>query len=511
MSPAPRHATADLDACEKEQLPFSGQIQDVGALIATPPLSAEISHISTNLDHWFEVPEEPGTLTLADLFQDDCSYFAHRRRRIFEDRHFVIRGVMTNRGIEGDLLVSENDAHTLYEFEARPVERPAPEPVTAPPVTVDTRVLPEAIAVETALQRIHSITGYPKIMLYRFLDDGAGEVAAELSDNQLDNYQGLRFPSSDIPRIARSLYIDNPFRLIFDTRDPAAKVRSLTGDERPLDLSLSTLRSVSPVHIEYLGNMGVRSSASFPVRVMGKLWGLVAMHAPEPTPITVESRLQVTQLVEQELSRRLMDVHIRENHRRFNASVELLEHSAAAINELLRAPAALPAAPQVLAELVACDALFLIVDGNLLTPAGDFSAQEITCLRDLGRQQALRSQFLTQSVHSFMDQNEDFRRRASGLLYATLGASRTHKSLEILWIRHEQAGSVTWAGKPEKRSEVVDGEERISPRKSFAAWHGITQGLSSPWSSGDQLVASKLLVRIIALQRGEPDRSDPPE
>lgn len=518
MNPDLGHPAADLDACEKEPLAFSGRIQDVGGLIATPlpgddgdTLIAGVSHVSTNLGRWFDLPEGSRALILGDLFQDDCDYFTHRRRRIFENRHYVVRGVITNRGVEGDLLVSESDSHVLYEFEPRPTPgHVAPEAETAPPVTVDTQSVPESIPVEGALQHIHALTGYPKIMLYRFLEDGAGEVAAELADSRLDHYQGLRFPSSDIPRIARSLYIDNPFRLIFDTWGVAADIRTQGDGPAPLNLSYSTLRSVSPVHIEYLGNMGVRSSASFPVRVMGKLWGLVAMHAPEPTLIPIEQRLQVTRVVEQEFGRRLMDRRVRENHRRFNASVQLLESSAAVIAELLAAPAALAEPPEALARLIDSDTLLLIADGCLVTPAGRFSEDEIASLCDLGRRQAMRGQFLTPSIHSFLDQDEDFRRRASGLLYVTWGGSRERRGVEVLWIRREQSSSVTWAGRPEKLRHIVDGEERISPRKSFAAWNGTTQGLSTPWSSSDQLVASKLLVKVIALQRGEVDRRTRP-
>jgi len=502
LSPDAIQNGADLDACEREPLPFSGRIQDVGGLLAVPCGGEGVSHYSTNLGRWFDLPAAVTGQPLDAFFRDDCNYFTHRRRRVFEDRHFIIRGVVTNRGIEGDLLLAEGETHCLYEFEPRAADpsssRTPSENLT---VSVDTARVPASVPVEEALRRIHGVTAYPKLMLYRFLEDGAGEVVAELSDRQLDTYQGLRFPASDIPRIARNLYIDNPFRLIFDTRGASAALEGGGDDDAILDLSYSTLRSVSPVHVEYLGNMGVRSSASFPVRVLGRLWGLLAMHSPEPRSIPVDERLEVVQVVEQALARRLMDAHVRDNHRRFNDSVELLERGAAALQALSENPVPCERVPAPLDALLSCEALILRIDGQRVTPGQGFTDREIDTLFDLGRREAQRNQFVTDSLERHLDQSEDFRRRASGLLYAAMGGLAGSPRIELLWLRAEQAGTVTWAGRPEKVRQVIDGQERISPRKSFEAWTSEARGCSAPWTSGDQMLVSKLLVQTLILQR----------
>ena len=510
-------AHVTLDACEREPLAFSGRIQDVGALFATAPQSQTITHHSANIERWFDLPEHNGERQLADFFRDDCAYFLHRRKRIFEDQHFIVRGVVTNRGREGDLLLSEHEGATLYEFEPRSESEPdsqaEPEPGPSardPSITYDTTVVPSSIPIEQLLSRVYELSAYPKIMLYRFLEDGAGEVVAELSDQQLDAYQGLRFPSSDIPKIARSLYIDNPFRLIFDTQGASADIIATNANDAVIDLSLSTLRSVSPVHVEYLGNMGVRSSASFPVRVMGKLWGLLAMHAPTPTPIRIEERLRIVQIIEQELARRLMDSRVRENHRRFNANVDLLERSASTLVALLQQPQVVDALPSPLEELIDYDTLVVRINGIAVTPLQGISAEEAETLADIGARHATRGVVALDTLGQFAEQEASFRRRASGLLYATLAPTAQAGRLEILWVRKEQASAVTWAGKPEKLRHVVDGEERISPRKSFAAWRGTTEGVCRPWSSSDQMLASKLLVRVLAIMRGGEDRPTRP-
>jgi len=500
MIPGGQVPHADLDACEREPLSFSGLIQDVGVLLALPRGAERLSHYSDNLERYFDLPARPGLLLLDDLFQDPCSYFEQRRRSIFERRHYVINNVITNRGVEGDLLLSLHDEHQIYEFEPRTPERAGGKaPRRAPPVTRHAD-FPAQIPVEYALTRIHALTGYPKIMLYRFLEDESGEVVAELADEQLDHYQGLRFPASDIPRIARRLYIDNPFRLIFDTQGPVARILAAGGDPN-IDLSLSTLRSVSPVHIEYLGNMGVRSSASFPVRVLGKLWGLLAMHAPTPTPIPLAPRLEVTRIVEQQLSRRIMDTRIRSDRAHFNANVAHLEQAAEALTALRSPGAPRGPIPDALRTLIDCDAIVVRRSGDVIAQDGPVEAREIEALAALGDAQAPRGQFLTDSVQRFIRQDEGFRRRASGMAYLRVAGARDTATLEILWLRQEQATTVAWAGRPTKVRQVVDGEERISPRKSFAAWHDTMAGVSAPWSSSDQLLASRLAVQVLAQER----------
>ncbi len=474
------------------------------------PRNQCVTHHSRNLERWFTLPEPlHSPLALQDFFRDDCAYFVHRRRALYDERHFLIRGAVSNRGIEGDiLLATHSDEQHLVEFEAR---LPVPETSGATSragVSRSERDLPGEIDVEVAMQRIHALTGYPKIMLYRFLDDGAGEVVAELSDQQLDSYQGLRFPASDIPQVARRLYIDNPFRLIFDTRGPEVDVERRPGTDSELDLSLSTLRSVSPVHIEYLGNMGVRSSASFPIMVMGKLWGLLAIHAVEPNPLSMETRIQVVQIVEHEFARRLMDQRVRDDHRRFNANVKLLDDCAAALVDLEADAESTDRAARALSRLISCDDLLLRLDGQFLNSSRHLSAEDAGRLADVGAAQAIGGQFSTNSLCRHLNQDEAFRRRASGMLYSTLDGRARRGRIEVLWLRAEQAEKVTWAGRPEKERHVVDGEERISPRRSFDAWQQTSEGTATAWRSSDLMLASKLIVNVLAREKSAANGAD---
>ena len=489
----------DLAVCDREALAFSGRIQDQGALLVCDG-DGTVTHASDNLQRFFDCNPAPG-LTLQALFADDSDYFVHRRRAIHDAHHFVIHNVLSNRGLEGDLLLSECAGRLLYEFEAR-AEPDAATPAPQLSISGDPGTLPAETDPERLLRQIHELTRYPKIMIYRFLEDHSGEVVAELSDGSLDAYLGLRFPASDIPRNARNLYVDNPFRLIFDTAGPTVAVRALqrATDDTPPDLSTSTLRSVSPLHLEYLGNMGVRASCSFSVRVMGRLWGLVALHATQPTQIDVRSRIRVRELIDRHLALALMNAHIRAGHQRFNSSVGLVEGCAAALAALLRGGHDLPL--DALRELLDCDSLLLLRDGMPLRDELDLAPQQWRGLRDVARRQRLNGQFATDFLGRFLEQDAPFRQRVSGVLYQSIGSGRAGSELEILWLRQEQIRTVSWAGEPLKLRREVDGEVRISPRRSFQKWSEETRGQSRPWNNADRLLATRLAAQALSAVAG---------
>ena len=139
-------------------------------------------------------------------------------------------------------------------------------------------------------RQVRGLTGFDRVMVYRFDDDGAGEVVAEAANHGLAPFLGLRYPASDIPAQARALYERNYLRIIADVDAPAIPiVPALSPEGAALDLTMSTLRSVSPIHLEYLRNMGVGASMSISIIVDGELWGLIACHhySPRVLPMSV--------------------------------------------------------------------------------------------------------------------------------------------------------------------------------------------------------------------------------
>jgi len=486
----------DLAVCDQEPLAFCGHIQDEGALLVADAGGA-ISHYSDNLQRFFTLPDAPASLSLQSLFRDQTDYFSRRRQRVFADHHFVVRGVVTNRGIEGDLMLSEHAGRQLLEFEAAlPEPPPPPEP---PPVSVREEAVPEGADFTALLQQIYRFTRYAKIMVYRFLPEGSGEVIAELSDGSLDDYLGLRFPASDIPRNARALYVNNPFRMIFDTQVANVPVLSTAGDSEPLDLSTSTLRSVSPLHIEYLGNMGVRASCSFSIRVMGKLWGLMALHSTTPVRVSIADRLRVFELIDRRLAPALMNARITGGHSQFNRSAGLLEQCTGALSALLLEGGEVPAA--ALHELVPCDGLLLLHNGEVLLDELRLAEAEIAQLADVVSRQRVNDRFSTDALSRFMEQSDAYREKVSGVLYRRLRHLSSGDELELMWLRREELTEVEWAGRPEKLRREIDGQVRISPRRSFEKWTEQRIGQAIAWGSTDEMMASKLAAGVLSALR----------
>src|SRR5690606_13665928 len=134
------------------------------------------------------------------------------------------------------------------------------------------------------------LTGYDRVMIYRFLDNDAGRVVGEDAAPGQHSFMNHHFPASDIPAQARALYIRNLVSVIPDVYDWPAPIRPERPAEDPLDMSDCNLRSVSPVHIQYLTNMGVAASASFSIGKDNVLWGLIASHNSEPRQLTIDVR-----------------------------------------------------------------------------------------------------------------------------------------------------------------------------------------------------------------------------
>lgn len=483
----------DLTACEQEPLAWSGLVQSAGALFVVSA-DGRVTHGSENLATLFDLPGPGNRLQLADLFIDDTDYFEYRIETFNSYRHRYIHSVLTNRGIEGNLTLGPTGASTCYEFE--PLSAKYPEAASTVSTETVEGQLPAHIDMLKVFRDIYKLAGYGKIMCYRFLEDDSGEVIAELSDGTLDSYLGLRFPSSDIPKIARDLYLESPFRLIFDVDSQPVPVHSLVAGSGPVDLTYSVLRSVSPVHITYLKNMGVRSSASFPIRIMGKLWGLISLHSTTSLPIVFGDRLAICKLLDREVCEPLVRQMLAERQAIFDTHPGLRKLASAAVRELFDQPDSFPSVLQQLTTTIANDAAIVLLDGKPLWDNKRVSATELRGLRGLAQQQAIAGIFTTNSISRFVPQDDDFRVRVSGMLYFTTELGKQGR-LEFFWLRKEARTSIEWAGEPVKETFSSDGHLLLSPRRSFKKYIEMSEAIAKPWSSEEKLCASTLRAGIL--------------
>jgi light-regulated signal transduction histidine kinase (bacteriophytochrome) len=364
---------------------------------------------------------------------------------------------------------------------------------------------------DATARAVRELTGYDRVMVYRFDPDGHGQVIAEARDPRIDPLLGHRYPATDIPQRARELYVRQRVRLLVDVHyQPSPLVPRLTpplGSE--LDMSLCGLRSMSPLHLQYLKNMGVTATLVVSLVVGGRLWGLIAAHHYSPRNLRFPLRAACALLAEMTTTRL--------------AAIENYAHAQVALlarrlqQRLVEATStegdwrlALFRHPQTLLQPLEATGAVLFHDGELMT-AGDVpSTPELRALRDWVDAQcpadppgeaAPSGPFTCSALAQAAPALAALAPLASGVLAVRLATDRPDW---LIWLRREQLHSVTWAGDPTKPM-VNDNPLELSPRRSFAAWSEMVRGTALPWSAADLALARAVgnaLVDIIVQVHG---------
>ncbi len=343
---------------------------------------------------------------------------------------------------------------------------------------------------DEAARIFRSVTGYDRVMVYRFDDQGHGEVFSEQREAALEPYLGNRYPASDIPQIARRLYERNRVRVLVDvgyTPVPLVpRYSPFSGND--LDMSLCFLRSMSPIHIQYLKNMGVAATLVVSVMVGGRLWGLVACHHYEPRIVPFEIRA-VCELLAETFGTRIAAL---ESFGQFRAEIAVRRLEQQMIGTISRAGdwrRALFDRAQPLLDPVGATGAALLYENEVLSVGevpGTPQIREIAAWLD---RQPRASVYATGSLGIEEPEFAALTGVASGLLATPMSRSPGEY---LLWFRPERVRTVTWAGDPFKPFVIGDAPSDLSPRRSFAKWQEIVQGTSDPWTPAD-LTAARLI------------------
>ncbi len=350
-----------------------------------------------------------------------------------------------------------------------------------------------------AAEEVRKITGFDRVMVYRFDPEWNGNVIAESLEPGASSFLNLRFPASDIPVQARALYVLNRFRMIGDVSyQPIPVQPTLHPDtQQPLDLSYSALRSVSPIHLEYLKNMEVGASMSISIITQqSALWGLIACHHRTPRRVSVETRI-ACDLLAQSLSVQVQAAelhHELQQRLRYNAlAAELLSFMSQEeqfIHGLTHHPAEL-------LEFAEASGAAVIYQGRCelfgATPTSDQVDDLLEWLTKEGRPEVLHTNHLA----SLYPPAAAYAHRASGLL--AIGISKLYPSY-VLWFRPEVVQTVNWSGDPTKAVQPApDGGVRLHPRQSFAIWKQTVRDQSLPWEPTRVEAASSLRNAIVGI------------
>ena len=349
---------------------------------------------------------------------------------------------------------------------------------------------------QVAAEEVRRITGFDRVMVYRFDEDGHGSVVSEARAEQLTPYLGLHYPASDIPRQARALYLVNWLRIIPDASYTPSLMVQAARAEGPtsLDLSHAILRSVSPVHLEYMHNMGATGSMSISLLVAGRLWGLIScVHHQGPRYVGYVDRaacevigrltsLQTAALEELNRGR------FRDSRRN---SLDLLEHDMRhAVGPVFAALAAHPAA---LLDLIDATGAAISSDDSLAVHGLHPQIEDLDALlRWLDLTQS-GTVFSTSCLAALYPPAEAWAEFGSGLLCISMPGKTTQR---VLWFRPEVVQTVNWSGEPTKLVGL-DSSDRLHPRRSFALWREELRLRSLPWRADELETAIELRRRIV--------------
>lgn len=478
-----------IESCEQEKLHLSGAIQAHGALFVVNS-QGDITHVSANIADFYQMAEcvdAPAWLggPLSTVLQAGL----HRLGAAPGQRLSLI-GACEGRTGALDVVYSRQAGggavvELTYSGNTDTPSLLAHIPMEPPPDNAQQLHAAQLALVEEVL----AITGFERVVYHHFTADGDGEVICERTAPQVSgSYLGLRFPATDVPAVARTLYLKNPWRLISDAKSANIRVIYNEKAHQLPDLTYSDLRSASPVHCIYMGNMGVRASLSFPITVGGELRALVVAHHSEARTLPLHTLEQLSARVRAHTlayscyssrrSIRLMDgLSVR-----FSPFIDALHRH----GEL--ESAWMEYAPQLLEEFgadgaVLCRADKVIPFGHSLEP------DALAVLDDWFVRQGSEFVWMCDSLS---------RRLPEYPLSATAGvlAIRTStlqglKGLRLYLTRQEHIHEVAWGGNPNKPEEVSS-LLGVAPRRSFEKWVEKRLGYSRPWLHEHRLLALKL-------------------
>jgi chemotaxis family two-component system sensor kinase Cph1 len=402
-----------------------------------------------------------------------------------------------------DTAVHRSERHLIVEFEAASPSGGNEAPIYSLGRVFLSQLQGAATVSELAAlaaREMKRLTGFGRCLVYRFDAQGHGEVLAEQADAGYDSYVGHHFPGADIPQQARALYLVNHFRLIADANYQPVRLRandaSLTAAD--IDLSQAQLRSVSPIHLEYMRNMGTLASMSVSIVVDGRLWGLVSCHDHAPRFLDPGTRLACEHLG-QLLS---LQIQSKESNGEVAERLELRQLTLQIVSHLSESDATLQhlvSEPALMLRVMRATGAAVVLDGEVWS-VGEVperaQVQELAeWIAGLGvevyESDALAAHFAP--ANAFHD-------RAAGVL--AISISQVHRHL-ILWFRPEIVRTVRWAGDPHKPMSTQGG--RIHPRLSFASWVENIQGHSRAWTPAEVGAAGELRQALIGvvLRRAE--------
>lgn len=495
IRPSVDFATVDLDNCHREPIHVPGYIQPHGVLFALD-FHGQLTHASRNAHAVLPGLPALGVAWPVQPADLDASLWGAVSAALSDAEtgaeHAPLTVELESGGEAFDAVLHTNDDRLVVELERRSPSAPdlAAFALLAHRSLGQLRNRKDiATLLREAVATVRKLTGFDRVMAYRFHQDDSGEVVTEDCLPGLEPFLNRRFPASDIPVQARALYVRNPLRLIADVDDNQVPIDACDPGARPLDLSFSVLRSVSPIHIEYLRNIQVQASMSLSIVVHGRLWGLMACHHGTAHRVPYAVRM-TCDVVSQVLSSSVQSNVERGAARRRVAAVEVRKLLTRQLIDADNFAATFSDHAAAVDQVVPSDTSLCFYGGfRSRTALSSDAASMLLRWLDAGAEDLVE-------IHDSARLPEALQlalRPFCGLLAICI--DRVNRGWIVL-LRLEQVETIVWSGIPAKLQRIGPLGVRLTPQGSLAEWRQTVEGTATAWSDEERAIAHDLMEAL---------------
>jgi len=333
---------------------------------------------------------------------------------------------------------------------------------------------------EFLVEKIKEITDYDRVMIYQFNEDKSGRVVAEAKNANMESYLNLHYPESDIPSQARALYLKNFKRILSNVNDKPVKILS---NIEKVDLTISSVRALSPIHVEYLINAKIASSFSISIIIDNELWGLVTCHSTYQKHIDLDHRISAE--IATFIAANSYHSFLSANTLKYDS--DLLQKCADLKVELLsfqKISDSISENLHKIRELSETEGCASVIDGQI-TISGRTPDRETLKKIVLWAQENVDNEiYFSDSFYKTYGKTLRLDKSCCGIALSFINRSQGNI---IMWFKGEFKQHISWAGKKENKFKTIqlfdEKKKVVSPRQSFDVFSEEILDRSTSWDS----------------------------
>lgn len=488
-----------LKHCADEPIHIPNCIQPHGLLIVTPDTSDSILQVSENIEQHLNVRAQDCIgKNLADVIGAENLAMINQAIREADLAPYKFTSVNLQ-DKPYDAVVHFSRHYKVIEFEPKTntAHKEALQQIYEDlrNYSIEAQKAHETHSLyDLIVTHVRKITGFDRVKLYKFDESWNGSVVGESRAEDMPSYLGLNFPASDIPEQARRLYSINYLRLIPDIRYKPCPLYPplIEGSRKPLDMSYSILRSVSPVHIQYLENICVEASMSISIMQDNKLWGLIACHHKTPLHLPHSIRA-LCEIIAHIFSAKLTTMRRSFENQRHEVR-KLLVEKLSLTSSMDTFENTIAKNSEIALQALDADGIAIFSDGKFWCSGETYEKEKLELLTDWYKKFGNKAVVHTSYVGDYFAHDDALKELTGGALFVPIGVFSDNIAI---WFRRARAEQVNWAGNPEKPVEQTKAGYRLTPRSSFSLWQTQVQGRGKSWSFSDIETAESIAQIIL--------------